>query len=36
MHHEGGVEKHDRDMLGGLLDLRELQVSDVWSIAPKW
>ncbi len=29
MHHEGGVEKHDRDMLGGLLDLRELQVSDV-------
>lgn len=29
IHHEGGVEKHDRDMLGGLLDLRELQVSDV-------
>jgi len=29
MHHEGGVEKQDRDMLGGLLDLRELQVSDV-------
>ncbi|WP_315836834.1 HlyC/CorC family transporter [Bradyrhizobium prioriisuperbiae] len=29
MHHEGGVEKHDRDMLGGLLDLQELQVSDV-------
>jgi len=28
-HREGGVEKHDRDMLGGLLDLRELQVSDV-------
>src|SRR5438132_2892598 len=29
IHHEGGVEKHDRDMLGGLLDLRELSVSDV-------
>ena len=29
LHHEGGVEKQDRDMLGGLLDLRELQVSDV-------
>ncbi len=29
MHHEGGVEKQDRDMFGGLLDLRELQVSDV-------
>ncbi|MDB5485821.1 MAG: HlyC/CorC family transporter, partial [Tardiphaga sp.] len=29
IHHEGGVEKVDRDMLGGLLDLRELQVSDV-------
>jgi Mg2+/Co2+ transporter CorB len=29
LHHEGGVEKHDRDMFGGLLDLRELQVSDV-------
>jgi Mg2+/Co2+ transporter CorB len=29
LHHEGGVEKLDRDMLGGLLDLRELQVSDV-------
>ena len=29
LHHEGKVEKHDRDMLGGLLDLRELQVSDV-------
>ena len=29
IHHEGGVEKHDRDMLGGLLDLRELHVSDV-------
>jgi Mg2+/Co2+ transporter CorB len=29
IHHEGGVEKLDRDMLGGLLDLRELHVSDV-------
>src|SRR6201998_261496 len=29
LHHEGKVEKHDRDMLGGLLDLRELEVSDV-------
>ena len=29
IHHEGGVEKQDRDMLGGLLDLAELQVSDV-------
>ena len=29
IHHEGGVEKHDRDMLGGLLDLNDLQVSDV-------
>ena len=28
-HHEGGVEKHDRDMFGGVLDLRELEVSDV-------
>src|SRR3954471_19024955 len=28
LHHEGKVEKLDRDMLGGLLDLRELQVSD--------
>src|SRR5437879_5602528 len=28
-HHEGKVEKQDRDMFGGLLDLRELQVSDV-------
>ena len=28
LHHEGKVEKQDRDMLGGLLDLRELQVSD--------
>src|SRR6266481_2721835 len=29
LHHEGKVEKPDRDMFGGLLDLRELQVSDV-------
>jgi Mg2+/Co2+ transporter CorB len=29
MHHAGVVEKHDRDMMGGLLDLRELTVSDV-------
>src|SRR5690242_8514253 len=29
LHHEGKVEKHDRDMFGGLLDLRELEVSDV-------
>jgi Mg2+/Co2+ transporter CorB len=29
LHHEGKVEKLDRDMFGGLLDLRELQVSDV-------
>ncbi len=29
LHREGGVEKHDRDMMGGLLDLRDLTVSDV-------
>jgi Mg2+/Co2+ transporter CorB len=29
LHHEGSVEKHDRDMFGGLLDLRDLVVSDV-------
>jgi Mg2+/Co2+ transporter CorB len=29
LHSEGKVEKLDRDMFGGLLDLRELQVSDV-------
>jgi len=29
LHQEGSVEKHDRDMLGGLLDLRELTVGDV-------
>ncbi len=29
LHREGGVVKSDRDMLGGLLDLRELEVADV-------
>jgi Mg2+/Co2+ transporter CorB len=29
MHREGSFEKIDRDMMGGLLDLRELTVSDV-------
>src|SRR3954471_11976220 len=29
LHHEGSVEKLDRDMFGGLLDLRDLTVSDV-------
>ncbi|MDJ1157418.1 HlyC/CorC family transporter [Chelatococcus sp. SYSU_G07232] len=29
LHREGGVVKADRDMLGGLLDLKELEVSDV-------
>jgi Mg2+/Co2+ transporter CorB len=29
MHREGSVEKADRDMMGGLLDLRDLTVSDV-------
>jgi Mg2+/Co2+ transporter CorB len=29
LHREGAVEKGERDMLGGLLDLRELEVSDV-------
>jgi Mg2+/Co2+ transporter CorB len=29
LHREGGVERSDRDMVGGLLDLRELAVSDV-------
>src|SRR3974377_18117 len=28
-HSEGGVEKTDRDMFGGILDLRDLVVSDV-------
>jgi len=29
LHKEGGVEKLDRDMFGGLLDLRDLTVADV-------
>lgn len=29
LHSEGGVVKGDRDMLGGVLDLQELEVSDV-------
>jgi len=29
LHREGGVEKLDRDMMGGLLDLRDLTVADV-------
>jgi Mg2+/Co2+ transporter CorB len=29
LHREGGVEKQDRDMFGGVLDLRELDLSDV-------
>ena len=29
LHQEGSVEKQDRDMFGGLLDLRDLVVSDV-------
>jgi Mg2+/Co2+ transporter CorB len=29
LHHEGDVETLDRDMFGGVLDLRELAVSDV-------
>ena len=29
LHHEGSVHKGDRDMLGGLLDLRALDVSDI-------
>lgn len=29
LHHEGEMVKDDRDMLGGILDLRELEVSDV-------
>ena len=28
-HREGGVVKVDRDMLGGILDLRDLEVSDI-------
>ena len=26
---EGGVKKHDRDMIGGILDLRDLSVEDI-------
>jgi Mg2+/Co2+ transporter CorB len=29
LHHEGNVEKHDFDMFGGVLDLRDLTVADV-------
>ncbi len=29
LHREGGVARSDRDMFGGLLDLRDLEVSDV-------
>src|SRR5262244_2509405 len=29
LHREGSVEKHDRDMVGGVLDLRERTVHDV-------
>ncbi|MFK8249961.1 HlyC/CorC family transporter [Ancylobacter terrae] len=29
LHREGSVVKNDRDMLGGLLDLQELEVSDI-------
>jgi Mg2+/Co2+ transporter CorB len=29
LHSEGSVESHDRDMFGGVLDLRELVISDV-------
>ena len=29
LHRDGSVEKHDRDMVGGVLDLREMDVSDV-------
>jgi Mg2+/Co2+ transporter CorB len=29
LHHEGGVVKDERDMLGGLLDLNDLLVSDI-------
>jgi magnesium and cobalt exporter, CNNM family len=29
LHREGGVDKLDRDMVGGLLDLRDLEVGDV-------
>jgi len=29
LHHEGSVEKHDLEMFGGVLDLRDLTVADV-------
>ena len=29
LHREGAFEKHDRDRMGGLLDLAELEVSDI-------
>lgn len=29
LHQEGGVERSDRDMMGGLLDLHDLEVQDV-------
>jgi Mg2+/Co2+ transporter CorB len=29
LHREGGVARYDRDMFGGLLDLKELEVTDV-------
>ncbi|MDR3463746.1 MAG: HlyC/CorC family transporter [Beijerinckiaceae bacterium] len=29
LHQEGGVERSDRDMFGGLLDLDEMEVSDI-------
>jgi Mg2+/Co2+ transporter CorB len=29
LHREGGVEKQHRDMFGGVLDLKELQIADV-------
>lgn len=29
LHREGEVVKHDRDMLGGILDLKDLEVSDI-------
>ena len=29
LHREGGVARSDRDMFGGLLELRDLEVSDV-------
>ena len=33
LHREGSVIKADRDRLGGVLDLGELEVSDVMCIA---